>query len=132
MNAAVMPSRSEKITSTVRSSSSVTPERAGAPCPRERAGRARGMPAPSVRCTYVVLGSRLAVLPHAAELELVGVGVRLGGRIRLGQDAVLFAVLGEAVLFHGRLGFGVILVVHVDQDVAELVDPFAQLIVAEV
>src|SRR5438874_2734955 len=125
MNAAVRPSRSEKMTRTVRSSSSVTPERDEIPQspipnphrvdprfpPRgDRGGNPRwglGLGiwdfVRSVRCTNVVLRARLAVLAHAAELEPVGVGERLRGGIGLGRDAVLLAVLGEAVLLHGRL-----------------------------
>src|SRR5258708_31018658 len=112
MNAAVRPSRSEKMTRTVRSSRRVTPDEPGL-----------------IARTNVVLRARLAVLAHAAELELVGIGKRLRAGVGLGQDAVLLAVLGEAVLLHGRLRLGEILVMHVDQDVAEFVDPFAQLIV---
>src|SRR5262249_52120630 len=106
-NAAVMPSSREKMTMTVRSSRSVTPAREAL-----------------VTRTNVVPRARLAVLPHAAELELVGVRKGLGRGIHLGADRHLFAVRREAVLLHRRLGTGEVLVVHVDEDVAKLVDPF--------
>src|SRR5579863_6252510 len=106
MKAAVMPRRSEKMTTTVRSSSSVTPDE----------------PALIAR-TNVVLRTRLPVLPHAAELELVGIGEGLGRGILLRHHRVLLASGHEAVLLHRGLGPGKVLVVHVDQDVAEFVDP---------
>src|SRR5579862_6843439 len=110
MNATVRPRRSEKMTRTVRSSRRVTPDE----------------PALVAR-TNVVLRARLAVLPHAAELELVGVIVRLGRGVLLGEDGVVLAADREAILLHGRLRLGEVLVVHVDQDVAEVVHPFAEL-----
>src|SRR5205085_582465 len=118
MIAAVMPSMIEKMTSTVRSSRSVMPD-------RREAGA-------SIAGTNVVPGARLPVLAHAAELELVGIGERLRRRVLLGGDRELVAFLEEAVGLHRRLRLREILVVHVDQHEAELVGPFAQLVVAEI
>src|SRR6185436_9907692 len=121
MNDAVMPRRSEKMTRTVSSSSSVTP--------RDRSRLACRMSGSLIARADVVGGAGLSIAAHAAELEPAGPLERLGGGVRLGHDPALHS-LGETVERHSRLGLGEILVVHVDQREAEVVDPLAELVVA--